>query len=162
MTDTWLPPAEYIKTIAQATSYACLYFTDPDGRPVQLRATYSTGEWQWPGGAMDPGETPWECAVRECAEETGILFRGEPRLLGVHFTGHQGEEWPANHIGFVFDGGTLTHEQIAGIVLDPREHDEVRVHTVAEWEALMGPAASARLRAVDRARRTGTAAYLEE
>ncbi|MGW1773988.1 hypothetical protein [Streptomyces sp. NPDC002104] len=45
----WLPPVEYVETIARATSYACLYFTDTAGRPVQLRATYSTEIWQWPG-----------------------------------------------------------------------------------------------------------------
>ncbi|WP_308344447.1 NUDIX domain-containing protein [Streptomyces sp. ISL-94] len=68
MTSAWLPPGQYIETIARATSYACLYFTDTRGRPVQLRATNSTEVWQWPGGNMDPGETPWECAVRECLE----------------------------------------------------------------------------------------------
>ncbi len=162
MTAAWLPPAEYIATIARATSYACLYFTDSAGRPVQLRATYSRSEpWQWPGGNMDPGETPWQCAVRECLEETGMAFGGGPKLLGTHFIGHQGDAWPSNHIGFVFDGGVLTDEQIASFVLDPVEHTEVGVHTVAEWEAIMTPGNFARLAVIDAARRAGTVAYLE-
>ncbi|KOU38527.1 NUDIX domain-containing protein [Streptomyces sp. NPDC054949] len=161
MANVWLPPAEYIETIARATSYACLYFTDTAGRPVQLRATYATETWQWPGGNMDPGETPWQCAVRECLEETGMAFEGEPRLLAAHFISHQGATWPANHIGFVFDGGTLTDEQIGAFVLDPSEHTEVSVRTMEEWRATMTPVNFDRLREIDAARRAGTVVYME-
>ena len=38
---------------------------DP-GRPEQ--GTY----WFTPGGGIDPGETPQECAAREVLEETGL------------------------------------------------------------------------------------------
>ncbi|MEU9305562.1 NUDIX hydrolase [Streptomyces sp. NPDC048269] len=87
-----------------------VFFTDEDDRPVQLRTTYSsTHPWQWPGGVADPGERPWETAVRECREETGIVVPG------------------------VFDGGRLTRGQLARVVLDPDEHDEVRALTVAQW-----------------------------
>ncbi|MEU6948332.1 NUDIX domain-containing protein [Streptomyces sp. NPDC046316] len=161
MANTWLPPAEYIATLPRATAYACLYFTDTDGRPFQLRATYSTALWQWPGGNMDPGETPWQTAVRECHEETGIVFEGEPRLLGTHFVSDRGEEWPANHIGFIFDGGVLTDDQLAGVVLDPDEHSEFRIRSLAEWEREMSPVSFARLAEIDRARRTGTTVYVE-
>lgn len=157
----WLPPAEYIATLPRATAYACLYFTDTEGRPFQLRATYRTESWQWPGGNMDPGETPWETAVRECHEETGIVFRGEPKLLGTHFVSDRGEEWPANHIGFIFDGGVLTPEQIDAVVLDPDEHSEFAVRTLAEWEREMAPRNFARLAEIDRARRLGTTVYVE-
>ncbi|WP_330261569.1 NUDIX domain-containing protein [Streptomyces sp. NBC_00539] len=157
----WLPPEEYVETIARATSYACLYFTDTRGRPVQLRATYGAEVWQWPGGNMDRWESPWECAVRECLEETGIIFEGEQKLLASHFIGHRGREWPANRIGFCFDGGTLCDEQIESIVLDPREHTEVQVHTMAGWARMMTARDFALLEAVDTARRTGTVTYLE-
>ncbi|MFJ6938530.1 NUDIX domain-containing protein [Streptomyces sp. NPDC101132] len=160
MTSTWLPPEQYIETIARASSYACLFFTDTRDRPVQLRAVYNEGQWQWPGGNMDPGETPWECAVRECLEETGIVFEGAPVLRGVTFGGPDGD-WPANKIGFVFDGGSLTDGQLDAIVLDPSEHSEFRVHTLEEWRSLMTPEAFVRLGAVAEARRTGTVAYLE-
>ncbi|MEU2079191.1 NUDIX domain-containing protein [Streptomyces sp. NPDC057020] len=161
MANIWLPPVEYVATLPRATAYACLYFTDTRGRPFQLRASYDTELWQWPGGNMDPGETPWETAVRECHEETGIVFTGEPRLLGTHFVTDRGEDWPANHIGFVFDGGELTDEQIAGVVLDPEEHSEYRLSTLDEWEREMEPREFARLAGTDRARRTGTPFYLE-
>ncbi|WP_369380450.1 NUDIX domain-containing protein [Streptomyces sp. cg36] len=161
MTNTWIPPEEYVKTLAQATSYGCLYFTDTKGRPVQLRAVRSSETWQWPGGNMESGETPWQCALRECREETGIDFTGQQRLLAVHFLPPD-DEWPVNHIGFIFDGGTLTDEQVDGIELDPGEHSELRVLTVEEWSQLMTPRSLARLIAVDRARQSGSVAYLDE
>ncbi|MEV7525842.1 NUDIX domain-containing protein [Streptomyces sp. NPDC091371] len=161
MTAKWLPPEQYIETVARATSAACLYFTDTRGRPVQLRARRATEIWQWPGGNMDPGETPWECAVRECLEETGIIFEGPRTLLGSQFIRPRGTSWPANHIVFIFDGGTLTDEQIDGIVLDPDEHTEMRVETVEEWEKAMTPVGFARLKGIDEARRTGKVAYFE-
>ncbi|MFG2334899.1 NUDIX domain-containing protein [Streptomyces sp. NPDC048604] len=161
MAKTWLPPVEYVATLPKATAYACLYFTDTMNRPFQLRSVYGSEAWQWPGGNMDPGETPWQTAVRECREETGIEFPGEPRLLGAHFLEPCGEDWPVNHIGFIFDGGTLTDEQIAGVVLDPEEHAEYRVHTLAEWERVMTPRNFQRLAHIERARREGAAVYLE-
>ncbi|MGW4164666.1 NUDIX domain-containing protein [Streptomyces sp. NPDC004788] len=161
MANTWLPPAEFIATLPRATAYACLYFTDTHGRPLQLRAAFEPGVWQWPGGNMDPGETPWETAVRECREETGLVYEGEPRLLAAHFVTDRGEQWPANHIGFIFDGGELSDEQIAAVVLDPTEHTEYRLLTLAEWEAEMNPRSFRRLAEVDRARRTGATLYLE-
>ena len=33
------------------------------------------GKWQFPGGLVDPGEQPWQSAIREGAEETGIRSR---------------------------------------------------------------------------------------
>lgn len=157
---TWIPPEEYVKTIANATSYAGLYFTDTAGRPVQLRAVRPEDTWQWPGGNMDPGETPWECALRECFEETQMTFAGPQRLLAIRFT-TRGNGWPLNKFGVIFDGGRLTDDQIEAITLDPDEHTELRVHTLQEWEDIMAPGNFARLKATDDARRTGTVAYLE-
>jgi 8-oxo-dGTP pyrophosphatase MutT (NUDIX family) len=49
------------------------------------------GLWLQPGGHLEPGETPWEAAVREGTEETGLDLRhpaGGPRL--VHVDVHTG------------------------------------------------------------------------
>jgi 8-oxo-dGTP pyrophosphatase MutT (NUDIX family) len=47
------------------------------------------GGWMQPGGHVDAGETPWETALRETQEETGLAVRhpaGGPRLL--HLDAH--------------------------------------------------------------------------
>ena len=48
------------------------------------------GGWMQPGGHVDPGEAPWEAAVRETAEETGLPVRhpaSGPVL--IHLDAHQ-------------------------------------------------------------------------
>lgn len=155
----WVPPEQYAETVLKATAFACVHFTDEDGRPLQLHSVYSPGHpWQMVGGTMDHGERPFETAVRECREETGLTVSGPPRLLATVY-GLPGAQWPYSTIGMVFDGGRLTAEQIRGITLDPQEHDEVRVLPLAAWEALMPARDFERLSAVEEARRTGVAAY---
>ncbi|WP_237153205.1 NUDIX domain-containing protein [Oryzibacter oryziterrae] len=56
-----------------------------DGSRILLvRHSYVPG-WYLPGGAVDPGETAAEAAVRELDEEAGIAPAGTLRLHGVFF-----------------------------------------------------------------------------
>ena len=51
------------------------------------------GLWLQPGGHIDPGETPWDAALRETREETGLEplpWPGAPPL--VHVDVHPGGE----------------------------------------------------------------------
>ncbi|MDJ0383149.1 NUDIX hydrolase [Streptomyces sp. G-G2] len=160
MSGPWLPPAQYIATLPKATTYVCFFVTDEEDRPMQLRAARSPEVWQWPGGNVDAGETPWQCARREALEETGLTIGGEPKLLAMHFLPPLGT-WTLNKIGFVFDGGQLTDEQIGSIRLDPWEHSELKVLSLTEWEPVMSAVSYRRLSAAANARRTGTACYLE-
>ncbi|WP_405758931.1 NUDIX hydrolase [Streptomyces sp. NBC_01420] len=156
-----LPAEEYVRSVPKSTGFACVFFTDEDDRPVQLRATYSrTHPWQFPGGTMDHGERPWETARRECREETGIEVPGPPRLLATVF-GPPGADWPYPTWGCVFDGGRLTDERIRSLVLDPHEHDAVLALPLEEWRPLMPSQDFARLESVLTARLTGTAAYFD-
>ncbi len=61
----------------------------------------------------------------------------------------------------MFDGGQLSSRQLAEIVLDPDEHDQVRALTVSEWRELLPGRDHARLEAVVAAHLTGTPAYFE-
>ncbi len=54
---------------------------DDAGRLLLARET-KTSRWMTIGGALDPGETPGQAAVRECLEETGLVV-ATTRLLGV-------------------------------------------------------------------------------
>nr|WP_024126796.1 GNAT family N-acetyltransferase [Streptomyces sp. F2]AHE39533.1 NUDIX hydrolase [Streptomyces sp. F2] len=158
---TWVPPQQYADSLPRAAAYVCLYVTDEDDRPLQLHSVYSPGHpWHMIGGAMDLGERPWDAVVRECREETGMTAAGPPRLLATVF-GLPREQRPYSTLQLIFDGGRLTDEQIRGITLNPREHDGARVLPLAEWEALMPARDFVRLRAVEEARRTGVAAYVD-
>jgi 8-oxo-dGTP pyrophosphatase MutT (NUDIX family) len=60
-------------------------------RGVLLHRHKRLGIWLQPGGHIDPGETPWQAAIREVLEETGLVARpddGGARL--VHVDVHQG------------------------------------------------------------------------
>ncbi|MFD9729720.1 NUDIX domain-containing protein [Streptomyces sp. NPDC059072] len=161
MSKQLLPPEEFAATLPKATVFGAVFFTDEDDRPVQLRATYSSAHpWQWPGGVAEAGERPWDTAVRECREETGLHVPGPPLLLATVF-GLPGKDWPLSTVGVVFDGGRLSSAQLATIVLDSDEHDDVRALTVPEWRDLMPARDHARLEAVMTARRTGRPAYFD-
>ena len=58
-----------------------VFVTDAHSRVLLVRRQ-DNGLWALPGGCQDLGETPAECACRECREETGfeIVIR---RLLGA-------------------------------------------------------------------------------
>ncbi|MFD8144662.1 NUDIX domain-containing protein [Streptomyces sp. NPDC059708] len=155
----WLPREEFAATLPKATFVGAVCFTAEDDRPVQLRAAYSsTHPWQWPGGVAEPGERPWETAVRECREETGLRLEGPPKLLATVF-GLPGKDWPPATVEWDFDAGRLTLGQLAGIVLDPDEHDEVRALAVPGRQGLMPGRDHNRLAAVMAARTAGIPAY---
>ncbi|MGW2563871.1 NUDIX domain-containing protein [Streptomyces sp. NPDC001514] len=116
--------------------------------------------WQLPGGVMDAGETPWETAVRETREETGIVLTGPRPLLLTHFATID-KAWTVPRIGFIFDGGTLTPDQLGAIALDADEHDGWDVRILADWEAEMIPANWARLAAAYTARHHPRDGYVE-
>ncbi len=45
------------------------------GDRIAIGRHRDTGRWVIPGGAVEPGERPATCAVREVAEETGLAVR---------------------------------------------------------------------------------------
>lgn len=58
-------------------------------RGVVLLKHKRLGLWLQPGGHIDPGETPWQAALREAAEETGLQVElGSTEL--VHVDVHAG------------------------------------------------------------------------
>ena len=56
-----------------SVSAAVAVFDDDDRVLIQRRR--DNGRWELPGGCVDPQETPWRAARRECEEETGVRPR---------------------------------------------------------------------------------------
>lgn len=90
----WLPaPLDEHADPTHVTGSAIVW--DEDGR-VLLHRHKRLRRWLQPGGHLDRGETPWQAAVRETSEETGVDARhpdGVPRL--VHVDVHEG---PRGHV----------------------------------------------------------------
>ena len=81
-------------------------------RGVVLLKHKRLGFWLQPGGHIDPGETPWGAAQRECREETGLDVRfvgpfgesGIPEL--VHVDVHAGGRGHTHlDLRYLFDAG---------------------------------------------------------
>ena len=66
---------------------------DGDAGPEVLlvhRPRYN--DWSLPKGKRDPGETDEQCAVREVAEETGIVCHLGMELLPLRYTDRKGRD----------------------------------------------------------------------
>jgi 8-oxo-dGTP diphosphatase len=63
---------------------------DPDGRVLIAQrppGRAMAGLWEFPGGKIEPGETPEQALIRELNEELGILVK-EPCLAPFTFASH--------------------------------------------------------------------------
>jgi len=65
------------------TLAAAVTILDDEGRVLLVLQNYGERLWGIPGGAMEPGESPQEAAVREAREETGLEVELD-HLVGVY------------------------------------------------------------------------------
>lgn len=56
---------------------------DAEGRVFLVRHSYVPG-WHLPGGAVEPGESARTAAMREAAEEGGLILPGPPEYFGLY------------------------------------------------------------------------------
>ncbi|MET9609498.1 NUDIX hydrolase [Streptomyces sp. NPDC006512] len=110
--------ATYIASLPRVLAGAAALFRDAEGRVLLVEPNYREG-WALPGGTIesDLGESPRTAARRESAEEIGIdVPLG--RLLAVDWSLGEGRPPLA---AYLYDGGVLDAEQLAGIRLQEEE-----------------------------------------
>jgi len=89
------------------------------------RGSHLEGYWEFPGGKLEPDESPEECLRRELAEEIGVLVR--PReILEVVF-----HRYPEKSVLLLFYRCDLLEGEPR-----PIECDEVRWVSLADLPAL--------------------------
>lgn len=131
---------------------------DAAGRLLLVDPKYKP-DWDTPGGMAEANEPPHETARRELREELGIDI-AVGRLLCV--------DWVAPHgpwddlLAFVFDGGELAAEQIAGIRLHDEELAAFEFCTVVQVKQRLRTYVWRRVGAALNALRTGRAVYLRD
>lgn len=64
---------EQLAKLPKRVSSAGLALSDNSGRVLVVKANYKE-HWTFPGGIVDPGETPLQAALRETNEEVGLTI----------------------------------------------------------------------------------------
>jgi len=107
-------------------------------RGVVLLEHKRLGIWLQPGGHIDPGETPWDAALRESREETGleVSFAGPLAAAGVpeliHVDVHEGGRGHTHlDLRYLIDGGDGDP--------DPPEGESQQIDWFS-WDAALGRA----------------------
>ncbi|WP_405005770.1 NUDIX hydrolase [Kitasatospora purpeofusca] len=141
---------EWLASLPRIYAAAGCVLRDASGRILLVKAGYRE-HWQFPGGTIDLGEGPAECAARELLEETGIV-REAGELLAISWTHPSGElDHPAGH--FLFDFGSVPDG--TPVTVPAGELDDHRWVEDQEALELLGPARSLRLRAALEAKADG-------
>src|SRR4051794_31750398 len=100
----FLEPAEWYATLPTVYVSASMLMTDHQDRILLVKPNYRPG-WSIPGGVLDEGELPHDCASREIAEELGLSVPAGD-LLVLHWA-PRFDDRPKPMINFVFDGGIV-------------------------------------------------------
>ncbi|MFF4531617.1 NUDIX domain-containing protein [Streptomyces sp. NPDC001407] len=149
--------AQYAASRSVLWSGVSALITDGRGRVLLEDVDYRPARLL-PGGAIDAGEAPSQAVAREVHEELG-LTRTFSRALAVDWVPPNAPGYPQGFPGeiiYVFDGGTLTENDIARIRLPEREVTGIRCVEPALLPHHMGPGNARRALAAVRARINGT------
>jgi 8-oxo-dGTP diphosphatase len=135
---------------------AGVLFFDDAGRILLVQPTYKD-HWDIPGGYVETGETPAQAAAREVREELGIETPVGPLLI-ADWAPHPDE---GDKLLLIFDGGTLTADQLGGIRLQADELASYALRDPVEAISSLIPRLSRRVAAAIDAHKAGRTTYLE-
>jgi 8-oxo-dGTP diphosphatase len=135
---------------------AGVLFFDDAGRVLLVQPNYKD-HWDIPGGYVETEETPAQAAAREVREELNIQVLVGP-LLVADWAPHPDE---GDKLLFVFDGGTLTPDQLDGVRLQADELASYAFCDPAEAATLLIPRLGRRIAAAIAAHHAGRITYLE-
>lgn len=152
-----LPPEEYYQTLPQKRMGAGCLFYDDHGRVLLVKPTYKP-VWEIPGGVVEQDESPKQCCQREILEEIGLHLP-----IGALLIVDYNEATPpkTESLMFIFDGGTLTPEQIAAIQLPASELSEFRFFSPTQLPPAMSDSLRQRVLAAWQNRLHPRDVYLE-
>ncbi|MGA4668542.1 NUDIX hydrolase [Propionibacteriaceae bacterium Y1923] len=126
-------------------------FTDEQSRVLLLETTYKK-DFELPGGVVEPAESPRRGAIREVAEEIGLVLNlAGPALV----------DWMPPSLGwsdaleFLFDAGVLDEQAVSLMRLDPGEIRAAHWLAADQLEGTVSELSSRRIRAVLAARVPG-------
>lgn len=107
-----------------------LLLVDKEGRILlhRRKGSHGAGKWGFPGGAVDPGETPLDAVYRELQEEAGIeqptrglaaidVLYDKPWVNSIHAGVDAGQQWVT--LFFV-----AAHDGQEPRVMEPEKNDE--------------------------------------
>ena len=138
-------------------SAGCLFF-DERGRLLVVNPTYKE-TWEIPGGVVEQSESPREAAIREVAEELGLVCRLE-RLLCVDYKSET--ETSIESVQFIFLGPVMSVETINRIRLPREELSEFRLLAPEKAVKLLNKKLRRRVRHCLKALKRPVTLYLEE
>ena len=131
---------------------------DDDGLILLVEPAYKPG-WDLPGGMAEANEPPADAARREVREELGLDLAIGP-LLCIDWVPPHGP-WD-DLLAFVFDGGTIDEDAIAGIRTTDGELRGYEFCTTGQLGRRLNPRARRRAAAALQALAAGQARYLHD
>jgi 8-oxo-dGTP diphosphatase len=97
---------------------------------IKRKGVHGQGTWSTPGGHLEYGESPEQCAVRETKEETGI------DIINVRALGYTNDVFEASGLHYITLWMAGEHSSGRATVAAPYEASEVGWYA---WDALPEP-----------------------